>query len=241
VPPGEFEMGEGGDRVKVRIDTAFALGTREVTLAEFRRFTKGHKNLAEFGCLDDDCPANQVNWYAAAAYCNWLSKEEGIPREQWCYEPNEKGEYAKGMKVKANSLTLSGYRLPAEAEWEYACRAGSVTGWSMGEAEDLLGKYAWYQANSATRLRPVGLARPNDLGLFDMHGNDWEWCHNLLKVVGGPGDLKNEEVIDDLEARSLRGGAYYSNPLLVRSAVRNGYPPTFRGGDMGFRVARTVR
>ena len=124
----------------------------------------------------DDSPQIGMTWYEAAAYCNWLSEQEGIPKEQWCYEPNEKGNYGPGMKAKDKYLELSGYRLPTEAEWEYACRAGTVTSRYYGLSDTLLAQYAWYEANGQNRTWPVGSLKPNDFGLFDMHGNAWDWC-----------------------------------------------------------------
>src|SRR5207253_492036 len=130
VPPGEFEMEVGKERFRVQIERRFALAAREVTVVEFCRFRKDHPYLKECAPTED-CPVNMVSWYDAAAYCNWLSEREGIAATQWCYVPNEKGQYANGMKLAAGWQDRSGYRLPTEAEWEYACRAGSVTGWSL--------------------------------------------------------------------------------------------------------------
>src|SRR5262249_45059949 len=133
--------------------------------------------------------------YEAAAYCNWLSKEEGIPEDQWCYLRNDSEKYEKGMTVRPNYLSLRGYRLPTEAEWEYTCRAGAVTARFYGETDELLPKYAWYAKNSRDRwLRPVGTLKPNDLGLFDMHGNDYEWCQdpNLPYVPAPPTNPKED-------------------------------------------------
>jgi serine/threonine protein kinase/formylglycine-generating enzyme required for sulfatase activity len=221
VPPGEFETDDAGpdERVKVRVERRFALAAREVTVAEFLRFRKDHQYVKQYA-LTQDCPVNNVRWYDAAAYCNWLSKQEGIAEDQWCYLPNAKGEYREGMKVKANAVVLSGYRLPTEAEWELSCRAGSLTQWSMGEAEDLLGKYAWYDANSRSRSRPVGWLRPNDMGLFDLHGNAWEWCH-------------------DSDTTPSRGGGFNDGAQFVRSDNRIRYESLLRYTNEGFRPART--
>ena len=123
----------------------------------------------------------------AAHYCNWLSEQEGLPRDQWCYVPNEAGEYAEGMTIPADVLERTGYRLPTEAEWEYACRAGAVTSRYYGASTDLLGAYAWYQANSKDHAWACGSLLPNDLGLFDMLGNQFEWTLSGLVPDGGRG------------------------------------------------------
>src|SRR5262249_34071029 len=146
-----------------RIGRSFAIASREVTVKQFLRFRKDHP-VDRQGAPSPDCPINMVSWYDAAAYCNWLSEQEGIPKEQWCYEPNEKGEYAQGMKLAASYLQRTGYRLPTEAEWEYACRAGATTRYYFGESDELLPRYARYGVNSQGRLWPVGSLKPNDFG-----------------------------------------------------------------------------
>jgi len=240
VPPGEFEMGEGKRRKKVRLERGFALSSREVTVAEFLRFRKGHRVEAR-SARTADCPVNLVSWYDAAAYCNWLSEREGIPPEQWCYLPNEKGKYAAGMRVKANALLLIGYRLPTSAEWEYACRAGSVTRWSMGEGKELLGRYAWSQANAGVRSHPVGLLRPNDWGLFDLHGNVWEWCQCRCDSQGREQPVgAKEERVDGSWYRQMRGGTYLDRPEDMGSSRLNWNRPEHSTGADGFRLARTV-
>jgi eukaryotic-like serine/threonine-protein kinase len=118
---------------------------------------------------------NGPSWYEAAAYCNALSRRENLEE---CYAPNSEGEFAEGMTCAADFLDRPGYRLPTEAEWEYACRAGAVTSRYYGGSVALLEQYAWYNLNSRVRAWPCGQLQPNDLGLFDMLGNLFEWCQD---------------------------------------------------------------
>jgi formylglycine-generating enzyme required for sulfatase activity len=150
------------------------------------------------------------------------------------------------MKLAANYLKRSGYRLPTEAEIEFATRAGSVTSRCYGETEELLPKYAWYNKNGQDRSWPVGSKKPNDLGLFDVHGNVFTWCQERFKADP---NSKEKEVADDheetrtitLEYRGLRGGSFAVYPSIVRSAFRQGVVPTYRSdGDVGLRPARTL-
>ena len=174
---------------------------------------------------------NCVSWYDAAAYCNWLSKKDGIPEDEWCYGPNEKGDYAEGMKLMSNAENRKGYRLPTEAEWEFSCRAGASTGYSFGEPWELLEKYGWYSKNSPNRSQPVGSLKPNDLGLFDLHGNIWEWCQDSmdeLEKERRTTQITISTSIADKDPRILRGGSFNHPPAFVRSAYRDGFAPAIR-------------
>ncbi len=232
-----------------RIGRSFAIASKEVTVEQFLRFRKEHP-IDGNAAPSSDCPVNMVTWYEAAAYCNWLSEQEGIPRDQWCYEPNKEGNYDLGMKMAADSLQRTGYRLPTEAEWEYACRAGAATSYSFGESDELLPRYAWYQMNGRVRSWPVGSLKPNDLGLFDMHGNVWEWCQDAYKpyAKGGNGkateDIEDTADITDGDTRVPRGGSFVHGSSFTRSAYRPDWKPFFvptnRNYDSGFRPARTL-
>ncbi len=266
--PVEFQMGspvaepdrEGGPTGKieqlhaVKIDRSFAIATHEVTLAEFLKFRSDHlkRNVNEQyvspnGKLDRRCPATSVTWYDAAAYCNWLTEEEEkagtINKGQRCYEPvsnDGKEEYAEGMKPADDYLHRTGYRLPTEAEWEYACRAFSKSSRYYGQNIDLLPRYAWYTKNSLDRwMLPVGSLLPNDLGLYDMQGNALEWCEDAAALYEAGEDVENRGAVKDSEVRVLRGGSFSYLPAYVRSAYRYRYLPTYRNFFLGFRPART--
>jgi formylglycine-generating enzyme required for sulfatase activity len=177
----------------------------------------------------DDRPVNNVSWFDAVTFCNQLSEREGLAP---CYRINS--------EEVTWDRAANGYRLLTEAEWEYACRAGSTTRFSFGDDEGQLGDYAWFAENSAGEPQPVGLKMPNPWGLYDMHGNVFEWCWDWY------GGYSTKDLIDPIgppegTARALRGGAFVIPPWFLRSAGRFRYLPSFRYWFIGFRCARSSR
>ena len=234
-----------------KIGRTFAIATHEVTKAEFRQFQLEDRTVPRYDIdkfsRTDDSPQVGVDWYDAAAYCNWLSKKEGIPEDQWCYEKNTEGKYAAGMKAKRNYLELTGYRLPSEAEWEYACRAGATTSRYYGLTETLLPQYARYGANGLGHTWPVGGLKPNGFGLFDMQGNANEWCHDLsFRYIGTYAKhalAENQHIrpVSDGTPRVLRGGMFSNAAFTLRSAHRFALHASARFNINGFRPSRTYR
>jgi formylglycine-generating enzyme required for sulfatase activity len=218
---------------KHTIPYSFAIATKEVTVAEFSRWNRKKTRLTRFSPTAD-CPMNSAAWYDAIGYCNWLSKQEGIPPDQWCYTPNAKGEYAEGAGTRADFLKLRGYRLPTEAEWECACRAGTTSTRYFGSPLELLPHYAYSKLNSRNRAWPVGSLKPNDFGLFDMLGNVAEWCQDLHRPY------PNAESFPDVGLREQRGCAFGDTPEILRSGRRAANYPIIDAGNTGIRVARTL-
>jgi eukaryotic-like serine/threonine-protein kinase len=229
----------------------FAIGAHEVTLEEFLRFKKNHAYTAKdlkptpTGEPDPRCPVNNIFWYEAAEYCNWLSQKDGIPEDQWCYRPHDKTKkYASGMRIAPNFTELTGYRLPTEAEWEYSCRAGTIgVSRYYGEADELLVKYVWFAENSGKMLWPVGSKMPNTLGLFDTLGNALEWCQDAYHPAGQAVAAPDDSEVKDNQIRVLRGEKMLSFGDNIRAARHETTRLLSKPRDYicGFRVARTYR
>ena len=217
-------------------DRPYWLANREVTRGEYEAFLDdssfdGEKPEDAKEARPDDAvsptpdhPAQRMSWVDAVMYCNWLSRREGrtpayrsVGKEKIEDNNDRKIEVDKWEEV----VGATGYRLPRELEWEYACRAGSDTEWSPGRDEALLAAYC--QMYPSTLASPSGKKLPNAWGLHDMHGNLWEWCWDLADSQGS--------------RRVLRGGSWGVEAASCRPAIRVRRSPSDRGNYYGFRVA----
>ena len=258
---------------QVTIPRSFAISKKEVTIAQFQNFLDNNPGIKKNAALDTsknpsvenkrifvfspdlNCPQILVTWYEAAQYCNWLSKMEGIPPSEWVYPPNE--AIRSGMELPKGYLKKKGYRLPTEAEWEYAARGGSGLSRYYGTSDEVLSQYAWYSKNppekktdkidpnDPNRAFPVGLLKPNQYGLYDMYGNVWEWCdtRRMDYKVGASADETGENItITDSIAMIRRGGSFAYSKKEMRSAHRGAknYFPNQRRDNVGFRIAKTI-
>jgi formylglycine-generating enzyme required for sulfatase activity len=239
-PPSERGRKASEVQHLVRISRTFAIAAQAVTVGEFLRLQPNQPGSADVD--PPQYPVTFVSWHEAAAYCNRLSQQEGIPPDQWCYEIDAKGDVTK---LRANYLSRTGYRLPTEAEMEYTMRAGTSTSRYFGESDELLTGYGWYVPNSLGSIHPGGRLRPNDFGVFDMHGNIWNWCQDEYRDYP---ETEGGQVIEDKEsdldigswARVLRGGCFADHAPSLRSASRWSTVPRTRNHLIGFRVARTI-
>ena len=170
-----------------------------------------------------------MSWYDAVNYCNWRSKKEGLTP---CYTIN-------GTNVRCN-FKANGYRLPTEAEWEYAARGGNKSkGYEYSGSSDPR-DVGWYSSNSGSKTHPAGEKKANELGLHDMSGNVWEWCWDWYEKEYYRKSPKENPVGPSLgQSRVLRGGSWGNDVSIVRCSLRGYNIPSFAGGGLGFRIART--
>jgi formylglycine-generating enzyme required for sulfatase activity len=224
IPKGTFMMGspeseqgrfENETQHDVTISKDYYLGVYEVTQAQHEKVmgkNPSHFQGAIVGNENADLPVENVSWEDAVEFCKKLSD---LPEEK-----------------KAGRV----YRLPTEAEWEYACRAGSKTSYSFGSNSKSLGDYAWFVDNSSEHTHPVGEKKANAWGLYDMHGNAWEWCSDRHGAYP-KGAVSDPSGPNRGTSRVIRGGGWDLGAAVCRSAFRLRYTPSFRNIYLGFRVA----
>lgn len=250
IPAGSFTRksrvptGDDGSKIALKQQTvtltrSFWLGDREVSVRQFRQFIDdptypsdekptGWKEQDRTRSPSMDHPVQTVSWMDAVLFCNWLSRMEGRTP---CYQRND--------SLAEIVSTADGYRLPFESEWEFACRAGAATRFASGDDDSLLGLYAIVQAN---RTEACGSKMPNGWGLFDAHGNVYEWCHDGYdKSFGAEANVVDPTGPAQAEERVLRGGAFDYESRLATSDYRGKNDPSYRSYTIGFRVARPDR
>ncbi|HUY34879.1 MAG TPA: bifunctional serine/threonine-protein kinase/formylglycine-generating enzyme family protein [Pirellulales bacterium] len=255
IPPGEFTMGSPqaeidalvetttdqnwqvrfrseGPRHPVKLTQAFYLCSCEVTQRQYQElmgvnpsyFSSGGAGKDAVKDLDTrEYPVETVSWFDAIDFCNKLSEKE-----------QRKPYYVRDGEV-VKVLGGTGYRLPTEAEWEYACRAGTTTRWSFGDNETNFAQHAWFNSNSSGRTHQVEGLPSNPFGLYDLYGNAWEWCWDWHGEYAA-GAVSDPTGPAAGSARVVRGGAFYSSASYCRCAARFAAPPMDRDLNLGFRV-----
>jgi formylglycine-generating enzyme required for sulfatase activity len=224
IPGGTFQMGQVGvaEPVHSVTITAFEMSIYEITQGQYKAAIGTNPS---YFTGDDNLPVERVSWWDAIKYCNALSVKAGFGK---CYD--ETFGYCDFSK--------NGFRLPTEAEWEYACRAGTTTRFNLGDAESDLGRAAWYFPYSYEVTHPVGQKTPNNWGFYDMHGNVWEWCGDWYGSYTA-GSQTDPTGIQTGTIRVIRGGSWTSYfDFNCLSATRENSSPNGKSNDVGFRVVR---
>jgi formylglycine-generating enzyme required for sulfatase activity len=225
--------GDESPQHKVTV-SSFYMGKYEVTQKEYREVM----GINMSGFKGDNLPVENVTWFDAVEYCNKRSQKEGLTP---AYTISGRTP-ATGYSIRAATVTwnrnANGYRLPTEAEWEYACRAGTTTAYNTGAS--INNNTGWYDANSSKTTHPVGQKSANAWGLYDMHGNVWEWCWDWYGYYAR-GGVQTTAGPDSGTERVSRGGSWLASAQVVRSAFRFNVKPSFQSHSTGFRVVRNAQ
>jgi len=245
VDKGSFTMGDtwgggGSDEKpthKVTFTYDFYIGKYEVTFNEYDAFCNatGRSKPSDSGWGRGQRPVINVSWNDAIAYCNWLSEKEKLPK---AYDSNG-NLLDKNGRVTTDPSKVVGYRLPTEAEWEYAARGGNKSKGYKYAGSDNVSDVAWYSSNSGSKTQEVGKKAPNELGLYDMSGNVWEWCSDWYGSYSSSAQT-NPYNSTAGSGRVLRGGGWINVAADARVANRLNFSPTFTFYFLGFRICRTV-
>ena len=250
LPSGKFYMGSHDSdeylrnnehpQHRVSISHSMFIGVYPVTQKQFQDLMGHNPSMV---VTHENCPVDSVTWYSALEFCNKMSEAESLPPY---YELKAVRRRVNSNLIESAKVTVlggDGYRLPTEAEWEYACRAGSVSPWCFGDLVLDVGHYAWYYDNALMETHPVGGRKPNSWGLYDMHGNVMEWCYDWY------GELFYQQCTEEEEnptgptdgvTKVLRGGAWQFGAEATRCAYRNNSAPDAVAGVIGFRVCRNA-
>ncbi|MFA6473033.1 MAG: SUMF1/EgtB/PvdO family nonheme iron enzyme [Candidatus Latescibacterota bacterium] len=232
VPGGSFAMGaDKGRPEELPVHTVelspFLIGATEITQSQYKALTNSNPSNY-FG--DDTLPVERVSWFDAVKFCNLLSTRAGLEQ---CYDETT-GDC---------DFSKNGFRLPTEAEWEYACRAGTKTVYYFGDSASDIGDYAWFGnieiGNCDNIPHPAGLKKPNRWGIFDMCGSNWEWCNDRYDAqYYASGIRQNPKGPAAGKLRVMRGGSWICNTEFMTSSYRECYVPSLSYLDIGFRVVK---
>ena len=262
IPAGTFTMGslesepsrnsERETQHQVTLTNGFYMGKYQVTQEQYQTvmgtnpsyFHGGSGREPASGEVQGKRPVERVSWYDAIVFCNRLSIMEGLSpayNMNSSTNPDSWGTVPTSSNSTWNAVTIvsgsNGYRLPTEAQWEYACRAGTTTAYNTGAS--ISDNTGWYSSNSNSMTHEVGKKPANTWGLYDMHGNVWEWCFDWYGTYAS-GAQTDPTGASSGTYRVIRGGGWYNSAGPLRSANRSSYYPDFRGDYIGFRLVRPL-
>ena len=229
IPGGTFKMGDiqgKGDNNERPVHdvslSSFKMSIYEITQGLYQSVMGSNPSYLKL--YGDNYPVDKVSWYDAVKFCNKLSDKSGFGR---CYDES----------TWECNFSKNGFRLPTEAEWEYACRAGTETKYYTGNSVSELGSAGWYGSNSGHKIHPIGQKEANNFGLYDMHGNVWEWCNDWYgKDYYSSSPSTNPTGPTSGFHRVMRGGSWRNTAEGCRLAVRSRLYPVSQYNFLGFRV-----